>query len=195
MVMLADTLKNFSSAFSKGKLNHGKVYYREHISISGPFPLGPALHEYYSHLDMADSPAVGGAMQLQLFELNRIESAQAGWRWIRDKSGNTIENKNWQENWVIFADRNGDALFVDTQTEFGTVYGSIQQRNFLVSNTLSSFLEAQAACMAIEADEFNYDVYDDDFNPIDTFMSKIEKASADALDSNAHPGFIKFFFG
>lgn len=191
---LAQSLKDFADAFNTGDGNFGVVQYREPIAITEPFPLGNALKEYYSRLHLEDNPESGKKMHLTLFSLMEIVGAQHGWRWIRDKLGQEQENPDWKRTWVIIADRNGDAIFVDVESENGAVYGSIQQRNFLIANNLGDFWGAVAECMNVEKNKYNYEVMDDNFNVIKPFLDDVRTIAEKNLGQDYSNGYMRFFF-
>ena len=66
---------------------------------------------------------------LKLFPLDWLEVAQQGWRWIRDKHGSVTENPVRNKRWIVIADRNGDAIVVDSSTADGAVTGHIGSYN------------------------------------------------------------------
>jgi hypothetical protein len=194
--MSLDTaLNDFATAFAAGSDNFGTVEFRSPQPIVEPFPLGAILKGYYARLRLENKPQVAGAMQLRLWTLDELETAQHGWRWVRDKSGPATDNPNWNKHWIVIADRNGDAIFVDDSAPDGVVSGSIMQRNFKIADNLASFFEAMAAAILVEVNMFNYDVYDDDFNPKPDFLDEISAIARRLLGPDGEAGFMKFFFG
>lgn len=138
---------------------------------------------------------VGGEMLLMLFTLDELERAQHGWRWIRDKDGPVTDNPQWNPHWIIIADRDGDAIFVDDSTAEGEVWGSIMQRNFPISKDLASFFQVMAEAIPVEADTFGYDVLLDDCSPDPCFLDAVHASAVRNLGPDRAAGFMKFFFG
>jgi len=194
--MSLDTaLKNFAQSFAAGANNLGTVEVRTPQAIVEQFPLGPILKAYYAQLRMSEKPHVGGALHLMLFTLDDLKRVQYGWRCIRDKQGVDSENPNWDKHWVVIADRDGDAIFVDDSTADGAVSGSIMQRNFKIADSLASFFDVMAEAMQLEANTYDYEVYDDDFNPLPKFLDEISAIARRVLGPDGEAGFMKFFFG
>ena len=193
--MSLDTaLKEFATSFAAGTVNMGTVEYRAPEPIVEPFPLGAILKEYYSRLRMSEKPHLGGEFHLMLFTLEQLERAQHGWRWVSDKGGPARENPNWNKHWIIIADRDGDAIFVDDSTAEGAVFGSIMQRNFAIAKDLASFFDVMAEAMTLERSTFNYDVRDDDFNFYPHFLDEVNAIALRVLGPDGAAGFMKFFF-
>lgn len=193
-MLLETALKEFSTVFNETEGNFGIVQYRDAILIDEPIPLGDALKEYYSRLLLENKPAIGHKFHLRLITLNELIGAQSGWLWVTDKSGKTIKNDQWKSSWVIVADRNGDAIFVDTESPTGAIYGSIQQRNFLIAKDLGDFFYTIAECMIVERDKFGYEVMDDDFNVVEPFLVEVRRIAEKNLGVEGQLSFMKFFF-
>jgi len=170
------------------------LLYGKPVPIQTPFDIGPALTTYYSNLKFTGMPTIGNALHLMIFSDENIETAQSGWFWIRDKGGNVIENGNWKRSWVVFALRDGDALFVDAQSTEGKVFGSIQKKNFFISDSLEKFLLTYIECLGIE-DDFHREVMDEDFNYKEEFLSCVTKIAENHLGNEGRSGFMKLFFG
>lgn len=191
---LDTALQNFAAAFSEGSHNLGTVHYRAPHKVVEPIPLGPILQDYYARLLVSEKPIVAGALHLALFTLDQLERAQHAWRWFRDKHGFVTENPEWDSHWIVIADRNGDAIVVDDSTAGGTVFGNIGSKNFKIANDIASFFRVMAEAITVEAIAFDYDVYDDDFNPDPQFLDAIREIARRELGSDGEAGFMKFFF-
>ena len=187
-------LSRFAAAFAAGSQNVGTLEYRTPGPIVVPIPLGPAVQDYFARLRFEKKPMIGGELLLMLFTLDELESAQYGWRWVRDKTGIDTENPKWDQHWIIIADRDGDAIFVDDSTDQGAVWGSIMQRNFKIADDLASFFDMMAEAMTLEADTFNYEVIDDESNVDQRFLDAMQTMSLRLLGSDGGAGFMKFFF-
>lgn len=94
----------------------------------------------------------------------------------------------------MFADRNSDAIVVDTASPRGAVYGSIQKRSFPISADLASFLQTLAAAMDEERATFDYEVLDEDFEALDSYRSAVESIALDRLGGDYAHGFMELFF-
>lgn len=191
---LEKALTDFAAAFAAGESNLGTVLFRPPQPITEPIPLGSILREYYGRLELAEKPIVGGALQLRLWTLDELETNQHGWRWIRVKGGPVTEDPNWNKNWVVVADRNGDAIIVDISTANGTVYGAIGSRNFKIADDLASFFQTMAETIMVEVSVYDYEVYDDDFNPLPSFLDEMRTIARRVLGPDGETGFMEFFF-
>ncbi|MGW8391837.1 hypothetical protein [Pseudoduganella sp. HUAS MS19] len=188
-------LKNFADAFAAGAENIGTVEYRAPQPIVEPIPLGAVLRDYYERLRFSDRPLVGGRLLLKLFPLDWLEAAQHGWRWVPSKSGPLTENPVWNKHWIVIADRNGDALVVDDSTASGVVTGHIGSFNVKIADDLASFFQVMAEAMTLEANTFNYDVLDDELNPMPDFLDEVRAIALRILGPDGAEGFMEFFFG
>jgi hypothetical protein len=188
-------LKNFADAFAAGTENIGTVEYRPPQPFVEPIPLGAVLRDYYERLRFSDRPLVGGRLLLKLFPLDWLEAAQHGWRWIRNNNGLVTENPIWNKHWIVIADRNGDAIVVDNSTPGGVVTGHIGSFNVRIADDLASFFQVMAEAMTLEASTFNYDVLDDELNPIPNFLDAVSAIALRVLGPDGEEGFMEFFFG
>ncbi len=194
-IELDAALRQFAAAFGRSRLSEGAVDYREPVPVQSPVALGPVLTAYFSKLSLAERPQLGGALQMALFGPDELEGAQSGWRHIRDKSGRVVEDPAWPAHWVVIADRNGDAIFVDTSSDEGVTYGSIQKRNARLAGSLAAFLGCVADCVALEIDRFDYEVKDDDFNLLGSFLAEAGQVADRYLSADDKAAFLRFFFG
>ncbi|RMS11718.1 hypothetical protein ALP71_01607, partial [Pseudomonas coronafaciens pv. garcae] len=115
--------------------------------------------------------------------------AQDGW------AGPDDETLPWKNSFVVFADRNGDALVFDSAQKNPSIYGSIQKRSFLISNSMNIFLEALLFAIEVEEDIFNGDTREDDMSLKKIVVEQV-KNSVSGLGSDFNvDGFMKFFLG
>jgi hypothetical protein len=191
---LKASLTKFVEIFHQSQENLGNVEILEPpIKIQPPFPLNSELVEYFSILRL-DEPIIGGQFHLTLVSLDQLETAQQGWRWIRTKTGTLEEdNVHWNKKWTIIADRHGDVICVNFENN--NVFGSIQKRNFFITECLSNFFETLADCMEIESQKYQNNTMDDDFNPLPDFLDDIKSLTLNKLGDEGSTGFMKFFFG
>jgi len=192
---LDTALKNFADAFAAGSANLGTLEYHAFQPVVEPIPLGPILREYYGRLSMSDIPVIGGQLMLMLSTLDDVETVLHGWRWIRSKDGLVVEDPRWNKHWIIIANRNGDAITVDDRTVGGVVTGHIGSFNVKIAGDLASFFQVMAEAMTLEASTFDYEVCDDEFNPIPQFLDAVSAIALRALGPDGEAGFMKFFFG
>lgn len=163
------------------------------VTVSTTLPLNAELTTYFSLLKFEDRPQVGGFLYFSLFSSEELVDALQGWRWVKSKSGETIESMSWKPEWVIVGDRNGDAIFVDTSD--GKVFGSIQGENFLIAETFSLFLKSLIDALRVEMEKYNFDVRTDDMEPLTEFEQDVKSFVSQKLSSEATAGFMEFFFG
>lgn len=194
MSKLQQAMERYSAALERfGKLD--SIRLREPFEVQDEHFSGVVLSEYFSRFDSEVTVCTAGAFHLMWFPLPRLATAQSGWRWIRDKSGQVREDASWPKSWIVLADRNGDAIVVDDSSDAGTVYGSIQKRSFQIAGGLPDFLFLLADCVDLEKQQFDYEVMDEDFNYIDAFLQGVESLALKHLGADNSQGFMKFFFG
>jgi len=140
-------------------------------------------------------PVVGGRLVLMLITLDELETCQHGWRWIRENSGPVVESPTWNKHWIVIANRNGNAIVVDDSTAGGVVTGHIGPYNVKIADDLASFFQVMAEAMTVEATTFNYEVLDEDFNPIPEFLDAVSAVALRVLGPDGEAGFMDFFFG
>lgn len=198
MLQARPGLKEAAAAFATSvdhfEKKFGIIALGEPVSVESPLVLGEALGKFYSRLDLRDKPGIGGKMHIKIFPPSQLPAAQEGWRWIVGRDGQRIEDPGWPVTWIVFADRNGDAIVVDTASPRGAVYGSIQKRSFPISADLASFLQTLALAMDEERARFDYEVLDEDFEVLDSYRSVVESIAQDRLGGDYAHGFMKFFF-
>ncbi|EGH32871.1 hypothetical protein VT47_25040 [Pseudomonas syringae pv. syringae] len=193
MNMNEEIIKIFADRFNKSEQSTGKIFFRdtpkEIASGSLSLTLSGEIKQFYTQLEMEDNPTIGGDFFLQIFMINQLEQAQDGW------SGPDDETLPWMNSFVVFADRNGDALVFDSAQENPSIYGSIQKRSFLIANSMNIFLEALLLAIEVEEDIFDGDTREDDMNFKKTFIERVENSvSRLGSDFNVN-GFMKFFLG
>ncbi|HEX8611644.1 MAG TPA: hypothetical protein VF800_10190 [Telluria sp.] len=194
--MTLDTaLKNFASAFVAGSKNIGTVQFRPPQPITEPIPLGAILRDYYAKMLLCNRPQVAGALQLRLWTLDELEVRQHGFRWISENGGSVIEDPRWNKHWIVIADRDGDAIVIDDSTADGAVYGVIGSYSCKISADLAGFFQSMAEAILVEVTTYDYEVYDDDFNPLPNFLNEMSAISRRVLGADGEAGFMKFFFG
>lgn len=192
---LKSVCAEFVRTFQRSQKNFGTVEFSASVlPVSADVPLNDELRTYFGHVRFSENIHIGGRFNLFLFSPSDLLSAQSGWRWITSKSGEIQEDSvDWKPSWVVIADKDGDAIFVDI---YGNeVFGSIQKRNFLVAKSLGDFLYALTEAVKIEMDKYDFEVLDDDAAPLNEFIHDVRTVVSSKLDADATSGFMKFFFG
>ncbi|MGG7523004.1 hypothetical protein ACQ3G4_16675 [bacterium BS0013] len=185
---IKNTIQNLVIKFKMNDLNMGDIDYTDDENeTSFPVNLNGEIRFFYSHLILNDHPTFAGAFFIQIVESQVLNDMLSGWRVQNDTT--------WHDEYVIFAERNGDVLFCDTKNITSPVYGSIQKRNFIISNSLADFLDA--FCSAIEIEQSKYDggASDDDFNFKEDFLKDIDLMLKNKLTDVEAESFKHFFFG
>lgn len=194
--MTLDTaLNNFAAAFAVGPDNAGTVHYRAPEAFVEPIPLGPIVREYYARMSLGGRPMVAGILILDLINLDDLETIQHEWGWKRDKSGREVIDLTWNHDRIVIAYRHGDAVSVDGGTPGGAVHGHIGSHTCKIADDLASFFRAMAEAMLVEAQVYDYEVHDDDFNPLPAFLDDMRAIARRVLGPECEAGFMEFFFG
>lgn len=188
-------LQKFVEAFKLSALSSGGLSMTEARSIQPPLGLGEALTEYFSRLDFQQQPQVGGAMLMMLFDMDELPGAQSGWRFIRKPDGSVAQDRSWPESLVVIADRNGDAIAVDSASPQGVVYGCIQRRTVRIAGSLAQFLTCVAELLDIEREVFSYECKTEDFEFRPDFLALARAVAARRLGEVDGPAFLGFYFG
>lgn len=187
---LYSALNEFCETFSRSSENFGIAKFSSTpINFSVSMTLGKALEEYYSRIILEEKTQVGAQFQLRLFSIEELESAQEGRRWTYTPNGQHLENSRWNKDWIVIADRNGDPLVVDSSN--GSVHGLIQTRSLPLAKDISSFFDALTEGMKIEMDKYNFEVTDDDFNPLESFLRDVEQVATRKLKNPYDVGFLE----
>lgn len=165
-----------------------------HISINTTLPLDSDLHTYFEFLNLDSTPVIGCYFHMILFGPNDLIGALQGWRWIQTKSGKIeVDRSRWNPAWIIIADRNGDAIFVDTDNH--KVFGSIQGENLLIAEDLLSFFSALTDATKIEKEKYDFNVRTESLTVLTEFEADVRKSIFTKLGQEAASGFMEFFFG
>lgn len=149
---MENILKQFALTFGRDGIDIGNIKVEaSSIEISEP-ELNGELKEFYSLLNFEEL-TIGGEQFLEIFPLGKLQEAQNGWMYVTDsKTGGISEDTvNWNKDWIVFGDRNGDAIFCKQDTANNPVYGSIQKtRNLLLAPTVIAFFQILTDCMMVE---------------------------------------------
>lgn len=106
-----------------------------------------------------------------------------------------MESPTWNKHWIVIADLNGNAIVVDDSTAGGVVTGHIGPYNVRIADDLASFFQVMAEAMTVEAITFNYDVLNDELNPIPEFLNAVSAIALRVLGPDGEAGGMDFFLG
>jgi hypothetical protein len=184
------SLQNFIETFQKSKRSMGIVSYsKENLGYSNhDIPLHGDMLYFYEHTILEDKPTFGGDLFIQIIERDDLGSIQSGWL---TPSG----TNDWNKNYVIFAERNGDVLFCDVSEDNSAVYGSVQKKIYKLTNALKDFLDIYSALIELEENEFECDTTDDDFNYKNDYLLRVKEILNNNLSSDLVDNYMYFFFG
>ena len=185
---IKNAVQDLANKFKMNDLNMGEIDYTDDENeTSFPVNINGEVDFFYRHLILNDRPTFDGTFYLQIIEPHDLNEILSGWRVQND----TV----WRDEYIIFAERNGDVLFCDTQNLTSPVYGSIQKRNFIISASLADCLDAFCSAIEIEQNNYDGDATDDDFNLREDFLEDIDLMLKTKLKDVEVEGFKKFFFG
>ncbi|HHA2246278.1 TPA: hypothetical protein ACOEHG_001113 [Enterobacter ludwigii] len=185
---IKNAAQDFVIKFNMNDLNMGEIDYTDDESeTSFSVNLNGEIQFIYRHLILNDRPTFDGTFYLQVIEPQELNEILSGWR---------VQNHMiWHDEYIIFAERNGDVLFCDTRNITSPVYGSIQKRNFIISGSLADFLDVFCSAIEIEQSKYDGDGTDDDFNFREDFLEEIDFMLKSKLKDVEAEGFKQFFFG
>ncbi|NWA71363.1 hypothetical protein HX775_05445 [Serratia proteamaculans] len=188
--VLIELVKTFeNSSQSMGSIRYSSV---EVPSSKIALRISGQIEHFYKHIIMEKKPTLGGDFSMQFFEPEKLKDALVGWRWIGPQG---IEDPSWSKDYIIFADRNGDALFCDVSDDKCPVYGSIQKVNYQLSLSLCDFINAINKSIDIEKNEFNNETTDEDFNHLPDYLAAIDKELVNIIPRQLADNFKYFYFG
>lgn len=183
---IKNSIINLAKSFKLNDQNIGVIDYTDYDNnVKIAVSLRGELDFFYHHLTLKDKPTLDGVFFMHFIEPSELKRVLSGW--------NTDDN-TWNEMYVIFAERNGDVLFCDTTHDACAVYGSIQKRNFIIADSLSSFLDALNSAVDIGRDKYNGEIFDDDFNVETIFIDDVKNMLSKNLDEKQVEGFMRYFF-
>lgn len=173
------TFNQSKQSMGEMKIAHNKIMVNRLNSI----PLKGELLQFYENTELTDSPSFGGDFYLQVIDLSIIEKVNEDWR----------AGGEWQNEFVIFAERNGDVLYCDLSGCDNPVFGSIQKRNFIVAESLLSFMNVYCDLVEIEELEYGCETTDEDFNFKDDYLLAVKDKLKQQLNEDCSRGFERFF--
>ena len=187
---IRNDLKNFIEVFNKDENSMGVMKFSDVVLNRDEDSVkleGEVLY-FYEHTILIENPAFGGELYIQVIEEKNLKSILSGW--LVDEG-----DSNWTDDYVIFSVRDGDVLFCDLSDNKSPVYGSIQKRNYKISDSLSVFLRTYSRVICIGMDYFNGDLTDDDFNFNPNYINMVRTELDKNLPEELAKNFLYFFFG
>lgn len=184
-----NALREFVKTFQNSSKSMGVMKYsqeeltKENINP----PLNGEILYFYNHVILEDKPTFGGDFFLQFIERDELKSILSGWAVPGDRLG-------WSDDYIIFSERNGDVLFCDSSDNESPVYGSVQKKNYKLTNSLSDFLIIYSRLINLEEVDFAGNTTDDDFNYKPEYLSKVKEELNNSISSELVDDFMYFFF-
>ncbi len=132
---LKEVLKNFASTFGRDNTDIGKVKFVDKSNVPEN-----SLDILYHYLQFDKSLVIGGELYIDIYPKEMQEKIQEGWYILKDNRHVIYDDINWNKDWVVFATRHGDAIYLDRVS--GEVCGSINKTSFFkLADSLSMFFK------------------------------------------------------
>jgi hypothetical protein len=109
---------------------------------AGPFPIPPAIEEFYREVGPSDVCIESYGNSFFLPGLAKLWSFQAGYRW-NGLSGEFLSG--WNDDWLVVADQGGDPFILSRS--FGTVLHDEHGRGVWEPGEIFPDLVTMAACL------------------------------------------------
>ena len=187
-MLIDDALRKFVEIFQNSNSSLGIMKYSNTKLKADKIdlPLTGEILYFYDHMILEDGPSFGGDLHIRVIERNQLKNILDGWD----------NDPEWKDNYIIFAERNGDVLLCDSSDIKSPVYGSVQMKMYKLTDSLSDFLDIYSNLIKVEEVEFGGEVADDDFNHKPEYLLRIEKELNKNLSSKLFvDNFMYFFFG
>jgi len=183
---LKTELERFVEVFGREDYDIGKV------TLSGEDAETDSLDSLYKILNFEKPLVTVGELFLTIEPQFNLEKAQLGWYKIKHEESWVSDDKLWNKDWIVFGDRNGDAIFYDKSD--GKVYGSIDKRQkYLLGSSLTHFFSVLTQGLVAEKEKFNFETSDDTEEPLPEFLDHIYTILRQT-DKEAADSFMEFFF-
>lgn len=142
-------------------------------------PLSPELTAWYSQAaPMEEIAFEWGALQLTLHSLPGLVEWQEGWRWQAGRRDRL--DPEWQPEWVVIANWDGDPAIADTAKPetpvFQAPHGMGGWDLCPIAPNLGAFLAAVGIWAEIVHGQFHGDIKDADYNMRDDVHQALDKA-------------------
>jgi hypothetical protein len=116
-------------------------------------------------LILNDHPTFDGAFIIQIVEPQELNKMLSGWRVQNDTT--------WRDEYIIFAERNGDVLFVIPKISH-LLFMVVFKKEIFYFQFVSRLLDAFCSAIEIEQSKYDGDATDDDFNFREDFLEDID---------------------
>ncbi|MGI5172445.1 hypothetical protein H0R92_02405 [Treponema sp. OMZ 840] len=190
---LIEALTKFSNVFGRNKTDLGNFSVIDDAVKNTECT--DELEQFYSLTSFDNVLIIGGEFFLTIQPKIKLDRAQEGWYIILNKEGQRQnDDTKWNKDWVVFANRNDDAVYFDKKN--GGVYGSIDKRQFFhLSSSLADFFFLLSECMKLEEEKYKCNTSDDEEDPLENFIDDTEGILSQCLSTKQVEDFISFFFG
>lgn len=194
---ILDAITRFLEVFNQEEKNFGALHLldSEQVVPDKLLPVGQ-LQTFYAQVEF-DELIVGSTFFLEIAALADLPRYQEGWRWVYDADpAGREDTEHWQPSWLVFGDKDGDALFTKLLDTKSPVFGSLQKtEEYHLASSFESFLDILSACLVMERDEFQYATKLEDYTVKPTFINRT-RVIVEQYESPEIAGrFIDFFFG
>ncbi|WP_338815832.1 hypothetical protein V9L05_23995 (plasmid) [Bernardetia sp. Wsw4-3y2] len=186
---LKESLKLFSTVFSRQEINMGTLNYNDILVDSNE-----SIEQVYELLSFNQALTIGGEMFITIKA--DLAKAQEGWYLIKNKQGEWEKNDaSWNKDWIVFADRSGDAIFYDKESK--TIKGTINGKIFFpLSPSLATFFQVLSECMILEEEKYDFITRDEEEDELlPDYLDDISSVLERNLDEDYQQGYMQFFFG
>lgn len=193
-LMQAITL--FAQEFNNGEDNFGTItILPEERTTQFEPALRGQLRTFYASVDF-DELIIGNTFFLEIATADKLPRYQEGWLYVFTNGQKEYEDtQNWRESWVVFGDRNGDAIFSKLEDDNSPIYGSIQKRQeFKLASSLESFLTILTACLVVEEEEFGFETKNEDYSFKEEFIAKTTLVVEQYESPETAHSFVQYFF-
>ncbi|ERT10542.1 hypothetical protein LGZ99_22550 [Photorhabdus temperata] len=141
-----------------------------------------------------------GITPITFFEVEKIEQAQYGYRWIKD-SASISDNPKWSKNHLVFMDDfgGGKPIIAITDIKGTPIYANYSVGEpFKIADSLADFFLSIAKLIEIVYGKFNiFDIGDnnDDDELSSEFIDIITNEIKPIIGSNNFESFFDYFYG
>jgi len=187
-MILKDELMKFVNVFGREGHDIGNV----NLNNDDNSGLEESLDLFYHFLRFEKVLTIGGELFINIIPYKDLSKAQDGWYKIKVSDQWENDDKNWNKEWVVFADRNDDAIYYNNLDN--GIYGSIDKKiNYKISNSLSQFISILTLGMHLEQEKYNFETSEDYEETSEEFLQDIYNILND-IDSSSADNFMAFFF-
>ncbi|WP_298481352.1 hypothetical protein [uncultured Maribacter sp.] len=188
---LKKVLKKFSLTFGREDEDYGTIMFNE---VELKQKELDDLSLFYEYLKFDKHFTIGGEFFMNIQPSSNIKKSQNGWYFITDSNGKTLnDDTNWDKNWIVFGDRNGDAIYFNKNDK--GIYGSVnKKRTYKLSNSLEQFFFVLNECMKLEQNKYKFETVDEDDEVLDSFINDVNEILKKEIEKSNSVDFISFFF-